>query len=404
MGEQTLKERLRKEVHAPRFEVLWQHLKKLGRVDDVLDYSYSYEDLVDDAQEFAEFQRDTLQGSGHAGVAPGPESGQPVKQPAITELGDYERERALVQSAYVARWAAKIDDVRDFRDGVMGGELLTPEEADKLVTSPAAAILTPGHFINQEIPLKDHVAEVVDERCWKDDWAEEGTRYYGVTLRVSPPGVEITVSQRCAPDAREVPSWGQIMPYVDSDGTSPMTQVLSSRERFDRSYMYREVAGVRVVPLSLLGKLREVGKQLARRYPWLEAEAVRFVLTGEPPWMPPLTGQSVKGGFREHGADPAIIITAAAYTSADTVRRLFLQMQHQVGGRAQQERAKGAAVLRFVLQQVDSEGDLPPWPELQRRWNAAHPEQRYKDASGIRKQYERAYQEIIAPLHEYIPL
>jgi len=405
MDEKELKEQLQRDVpNAARFEALWRHLKHVGRVNEVLVSPDFYEDLVSYAREANELQLDTLQESGYAGVAPGPEPGQPLKQPAITELGDYEREHALAQSAYVARWAAKMDDVRDFREGVMGGELLTQEEADRLVTSPAAAILTPGHFINHGIPLRDHGAEVVDERCWKEDWSEEGTRHYSATVRVSPPSVEITVRQRCAPDAREVPSRAQIMPYVDSDGNSPVTQVLSSRTRLDGSYMYREVPGVRVVPLSLLGTLREVGKQLARRYPWLEAEAVRFVLTGEPPWIPPLTSQSVRGGFRDYGADPAIIITAAAYTSAETVRRLFLQMQHQVGGRAQQERAKGAAVLGFVLQQVDSEGDLPPWSELLRRWNAAHPKHRYTDESGIRKQYERAYQKIIAPLHEYIPL
>jgi hypothetical protein len=284
----------------------------------------------------------------------------------------------------------------------MGGELLTPDEADRLVTSPAAAILTPGHFVNEGIPLRDHVAEVVDERCWKEDWAEEVTRHYSVTVQVSPPGVEITVRQGCAPDVRQVPSWTQIMPYVNSNGDSPMTEVLSY-EADAGGYKYKEVPGVKVVPLSLLGKLQEVAKHLSRRYPWLESEAIRFVLTGEPPWIPPLTGQLVRGGFRELGADPAIIITTAAYVSAETVRKLFLQMQHQSGGRAQQERAKGAAVLRFVLEQADSEGNLPPWFEVLRRWNTAYPKQRYADdESGIRKQYDRAYREIIAPLHEYI--
>ena len=43
---------------------------------------------------------------------------------------------------------------------------------------------------------------------------------------------------------------------------------------------------------------------------------------------------------------------AASHVAADTVKMFYLQMQHVSGGRAQQQTAKGAAVVAFVEGQI----------------------------------------------------
>jgi hypothetical protein len=398
--EDVLKERLREDVPGiPHFEELWEFLKQSGRVDEVLGEPDWYRDLVNAAEPIADYQKYVAQSAGYVGAPPGPPRGQSVEPHVETDLRDYEMQRMLAESAYVASRAAKRRVVCRFRERFMDGELLTPEEADKLVASPAAAILPPEGFRRRGIPLGDHTAEVVEERCW----TEQGERRYRVSVFVSPPGVKMTARQHLRPDSREVPKT-RILSYMDSDGNQPMTEVLSYVDGRDGSYKYKAVPGVRVHPASLLAKLQKVGEELARRYPWREAAATRFVLTGEPPGIPPLTGRIVTGGFREHGSDPAIIMEVAPYVAADTVKTFYLQMQHASGGRAQQETAKGAAVFRFVQEQADDEGNLPQWPELLRRWNRAHPTQRYGDESGIRKVYKRASIQIAGTLDKYVPL
>jgi hypothetical protein len=395
--EDVLEDWLRKDVPtAPRFDVLWQHLKRTGRVEEVLDNSEWYRDLVDETRLLAALQRETLETAGYAGSSFGPARGRYVKPHGETDLKPYELQRALAESAYVASRAAERRVVRRFREYVMGSDLLTPEEADTLVASPAAAVLAAEGFRRRSIPLRDHTAEVLEEQCW----TEQGERRYKISVFVSPPGVKMAARQQLRPDSREVPKT-RILSYMDSDGNQPVTEILSYVDRRDGSYKYETVPGLKVHPASLLAELQKVGEELAKRYPWQVAAATRFVLTGEPPGMPPLTGRIVSGGFTEYGYDPAIIMEVASHVAADTVKKFYLQMQHASGGRAQQQTAKGGAVVAFVEGQKDDKGKRPPWDELLRRWNKTHPEQRYQDESGLRKTHQRAYKQIISPLTEY---
>jgi len=45
----------------------------------------------------------------------------------------------------------------------------------------------------------------------------------------------------------------------------------------------------------------------------------------------------------------------------------------------------------------------PPCNEVLRRWNKAHPQQRYEDESVFKNMYERAFRQIFAPLTEHLP-
>jgi hypothetical protein len=70
---------------------------------------------------------------------------------------------------------------------------------------------------------------------------------------------------------------------------------------------------------------------------------------------------------------------------------------------SEQQIAKGSAVVAFVEGQMKDKGRRPPWKEVLRRWNKAHPQQRYEEEAGFKKTYERAFRQIFAPLTEHLP-
>jgi hypothetical protein len=255
-------------------------------------------------------------------------------------------------------------DVRRFRDEVLGGALLAPDEAVQLVTSPAAAVLAADHFGKGRVPLVGHDAKITGERAWREDeW-----QHRRIIVRVDPPGETISVEWSYDPQARPRRPVVQTLLYIDEE-----------------DYM----DGVRVFRGSLLDGLRRLSETLAGRFPWHEAEASNFVLTGEHPEVPPLTGEVRDGTIR---------LTVEPFVSAGTVRNFYRQMEIRAGGDAKQDTAKAAAVLRFVLSQVDDKGNRPSWPELQDRWNASHPEWQYMDRGSLRKTFRRAYRRIVDPV------
>ena len=55
---------------------------------------------------------------------------------------------------------------------------------------------------------------------------------------------------------------------------------------------------------------------------------------------------------------------------------------------------KTLAALRFLLENVDEDGNRPSWAELTRIWNREHPERRFRGRGGLRKAYQRAVEEL----------
>jgi hypothetical protein len=58
------------------------------------------------------------------------------------------------------------------------------------------------------------------------------------------------------------------------------------------------------------------------------------------------------------------------------------------------------AVMRFVIEHTDDEGNRLSWPELTNQWNKKHPgEWRFKDRFVMRKTYLRAEEELAGSRH-----
>ncbi len=361
--EQKLKREVLQIVKAPYPESVWLALKRRGWVDQAdKEEGYTVEDLIADAKEIAEDQRDTLREASGAEATRGDEHGRTVRFSAEGEPGPYELERCLAESLYLAWEIARSNPkVRSFRTRVLGGKLLTPDQAGRLVASPAAALLSFETFGLRSIPLLDHEVEIVDEL--------REQRRLATTLVVSPPGCKVTARSR-----------RHGLDYADENG---------------------DVSTVTVSRSSVLGELLEASQELVRRCPlhdlWPQADAARFILTGQAPRSSPLVGNV------RIGMTGVIRLAISPYASAEAVRRFYLYVQNEAGetgDRRRQETATGAEVLGFVLEHTSAGDREPRWPELQSLWNAAHPDRPYTDRGALGKAYRRAYKRIIEPLLE----
>src|SRR5215217_5837425 len=119
--------------------------------------------------------------------------GRTKEVPATASLRLEESERHRAFEEYLA-YAASFDrDLHRFRDRVLGGRLLTAEQARALVQSPAARFLGDHRFEfgGGDIPLTGHRATL---ECYERE--REGQRVrHRATVSVDPPGTTETAER-----------------------------------------------------------------------------------------------------------------------------------------------------------------------------------------------------------------
>jgi hypothetical protein len=284
---------------------------------------------------------------GSRSATPPPSMGEPEEQEAQEQreeirpvLDDLERERAAAFEEHVARIAANDFHVRRYRERVLGGKLLNPEQARALFHSPAAQVFSSKQFSNWAIPLVDHTAELKGT-----EETVKGNRVVGgrFTVYVEPPGMERAISRRL----RE-------LPFVNESG-------------------YAE--SISVGEDSVLGDLAELADKLHATYPWeSKPDIVHFVLTGAVPAVPPVRmhysrkrkpdSELSPGGF-SHGT---ITLEIVPWISAKSVEAAFRDAKRQVSRNRKYRRLeeKSLKMIRFVAQY-----DEPPkGRRLLEAWNA----------------------------------
>jgi hypothetical protein len=219
------------------------------------------------------------------------ESDEEEPEPITPRLGDRETQRAEVVEEYVAKVAACERRVFAFRKRFLGGTVLSLAQADALITSPAAAYLSFQYFIpfgESQIPLLDHSAALRTDLPESDEVGQ-----YLLDILVDPPGETFRA---------DVQRTRRLL-YIDEDGQTQETLVE------DRS---------------VLEGLRILSNYLAAEYPWQEAQATWFVLTGEPPALPAATGRVSRGSAAPYAE---ITMTVQPWVPADTVRKFYGQLQ-----------------------------------------------------------------------------
>jgi len=311
----------------------------MERYEDLLGYAVSVgeegeEDLLREARGLYEAWRLGKEGRKLS-------QGREQQKDFTPPLEPLAEERALAFEEYLAKRAATDPKVYRFREKILGGRSLTPEQTRAFVTSPATAFFRRSMFEKQGIPFVKHTAELDDYKVER-----EGLRTrHRATVSVEPPGITETVQ----------------ISYIDSSGLSSIFSGENSKNR-PKGLAYPDEEGyVRHVGAwkrSVLGELHELSNRLTRSYPWQGVEATWFVLTGEVPAAPPLrTKYRLHSGM--HHTDATITLEVAPWVPEKLVCKAFRDMQRRVLGRNNQPiRDKNLKLLRFVLERTEPIGLL----------------------------------------------
>ncbi len=361
----------------------WEDAVKGGWVKEVLEGSVDRNELLTTIREWSKRYRRMRNWEQRRDRDRGDQEGQ---SDLITQaLGHKETQRADAVADFVAKIAACERGVFAFRKRFLNGTTLSHEQAQAIITSPAAAYLPFRYFTpssKSEIPLINHVATLMTE-----PWQDHDNDPYPLGIFVDPPGRTFTVRVGRT----------EILLYIDEEG---------------------QTGEVLVEEHSVLEGLRRLSTRLAAEYPWQEAQASWFVLTGEPPALPAATGRLSRGSAAPYGE---ITMKVQPWVSADSVRKFYGYLQGQM--LASQPRAvseRNLAVFRFVVaqQEVMSASDgtrpsgltrrhpklmklkQPSWRVMLERWNreyAARPKWQYTNVRNFERDFQRAARGIVSP-------
>jgi hypothetical protein len=299
-------------------------------------------------------------------------------------LREWELERKAAFEEYAAKHAACDDGVRWFRDRVLGGRLLTAEQARDLILSPAARFLEVNKFEcgGGDVPLVAHRATL---KGYEPKSGNDREVRHRATVAVDPPGMTETVENTFYDPLRPVPKRprfkdgtdGQALYYVNERGRARKVSVWEQ---------------------SLLESLRGLSERLAQWYRWEPAQATMFVLTGEIPAVPALkVGTSVKHVAELYPAktatpeyiDATITIVASPWVSEERVKNHYRKAKIEVMGTSggKPSSRKNLKLFRFVTERVDptitrGHTKMPNGKTLVSEWNEAYPDWAYMTSVG----------------------
>lgn len=283
--------------------------------------------------------------------------------------------RVAAFSEYLTKILATDEGVIGFRKRALESPTATlaPEQAERFVRSPAAAVFPFTFFEERSVSLTDH--EATTESYEKT--VENGDGFHRTTVRIEPAGIRETVrSLDLSQGALETLYWSG-----------------SDNQEF--------ALHINVWSGSVLGELQRLGKRLSDKHPWQPDQAVNFVLTGAPQLASTLKAKirrSFNKGVKAHKYNSATIVIEAGYwVPAEEVTRAYRKLQREAreGGKNRRPADRNIAIFRYVVDRgyvcVKSVEEnlariaIPKWRDMLRSWNEDHPpgnEWHYEDEEG----------------------
>jgi len=290
-------------------------------------------------------------------------------------VDDHEHTRARVFSELVAGAAEATLDwepgliapddtdcrswVHAFRDDLLGG-VLTAEQARAFVLSPASWALYLDPSEPAVVPRSQLLVEIRERKEWRD---AEGWHHQEAILIVGPER-ERQPYKRGVPHGKSFPT---IMLPIGEQG------------RYETIEYWEQ---------SALGALHKLARRLSRSFPWTEGEAAWFTLTGVVPYIRPIQAryETRMGMTWRRGL---LTLSVEPWVSTATIERIYLELRRRALPRDGRRREKGLAVWLFGREQERAAGQALSGRELQQRWNADHPDDRYESYSGLRRARNR---------------
>jgi len=328
-------------------------------------------------------------------------------------LGDYEVERSLAFSKCVAKLASADSLVERFRAKFLDGQVLSSRKAQKLLTSPVAASWSLFNFKRHGVPVVGHTYQVTE------GMTDDSGPYSLVEVsapRHSESGT-IRLEDRRQP---AVGDWYFVDRPPDVKSSEKPKRELKTKQGDwkivpfpgEDGYTHRVLVGRQ----SVLGALYDEVSRLIQRYPWEEPDAVWFLLTGETPWVVPLTWQfrGVSSGIGEDSFGYGFITLKIEYwMSPEVVQRIYSDIQRGLHGerRARRLEEKSLKLLRFVtegmdpLTLTDAERKMTPrqlrrrkGPRLVAAWDKENPKHQYEGNTWkFWRDYDRIRQAVVSP-------
>ena len=251
-----------------------------------------------------------------------PLTGRAQRQKTIREIPPDRRLEVL--SYIIAAEASRLPEVRNFREKVLRGRLLAPE----------------------------------DVPSWIEQHKAEATIYVRIPLPSKPQNFPDWFSSLAAIPEEERATWP--VEYQSDTLAYPVPG-----EEF-----------VRRVPVdknSPLGHLKQVVTKLVTRSPWWqEAQAVAFVLTGV---VPPLPRARITITYSSH-MPPRITLEVDPRLSSREVADIYAKARSEVfQGRDKPMGEKHLTLAAFLAENATGE----TWQELMGKWNREYPKWKYTD-------------------------
>jgi hypothetical protein len=339
-----------------------------------------------------------------------------------SHIGDYERMRSRIFSEYLAKHASAEFMLRRFRATILDDQLLSPQQAWGLLTSPLAAHWPASVFDALGVPLIDHTYRV------KEGMEDEKGSFS--IVEVSTPDSDGNRSIRPLEDRRNLPQGRWEVPSSPDDARSHG----KPRRELNKSWKILPFPGEdgrthRVLVLSgaVLGELHEQAGRLIQHYPWEESDAVWFILTGEAPWVSPVTwqarwfgGESTIDSFRQEGETFSygfITLKIEPWVSPESVQQVYREAQQNLIAehRVRRLEDKSLKLLQFVTERMDPLALTPEerkltLRQLKRRMGSSlvadWDKENSKDVYGVNtwkfwRDFNRVRRAVLSPTYEW---
>jgi hypothetical protein len=286
---------------------------------------------------------------------------------------DLVAQRAKAFSLYLAKVAEEDPKVKQFRQDVLEGALISSEKkAQAFIFSHATAVLSLEGFKKYGVPLVGHIAQVREIHRLP---SEGSNRVQGK--------VEIEWQD------------GELM--VPFEGT-PL-----SSDPYQRDLLWGEQLSA--LQGSVISYLLEVEDHLREKFPWEPLpwdilQTPMFVLVGRVPRVEPIR---VTLPQRDAGLYETTNIKVLPWVSVENVASLYERARQELNPTPTTS-PRRLALFIFMMQQpevkVQSEGVAPraSWETLRRAWNRSLPaghEWRYEDRANFRLSFLSAFKQIV---------
>lgn len=250
--------------------------------------------------------------------------------------------RLLVLTEIAAAEAAQNASVLRFRENVLRGQLLDPEDVNAWIRDRAAEDGT-AQLITLELPP--------GTKAMPEDWRQIVGENLSRTALVSieTPTLEFPITEADVPNNLNAPVAGALYSSVSI--------------RWD----------------GVLGQLKRVAEELSRDFHWKERDAVGFILTGQAPNSP-------TANITLHCAPPydqptRIVVELSPQTKVEEVKKLFqiLRRQTPFGPSERFRRFRPLTKKRRELAVFLARTPSLSWGERMVLWNKEHEKWEYRE-------------------------